>query len=315
MQTTEIAWCSMSWNPVRGCSRVSPGCENCYAEAIAARFSDPGLWGHGVAKRTPSGPRWTREVRLLPEKLSEPLPLRKPQRIFVNSTSDLFHESLTFEKIAAVVGVMAACPQHIFMTLTKRAKRQRQWFEWVSRPSDFGDYGAVDRVLDAAETAFLDAGMIGKRDRIADLDAPWPLPNWQVGVSAEDQQRWDERKEHLRSCPAAVRFVSAEPLLDGIDFSAGFGLEGIDQVIVGGESGPGARPCRVEWIRDILRQCKAAGVAGYCKQLGAKPTRAEEGFEVGYNLMDPGRWPLRLKDKKGGDPSEWPEDLRVREQV
>ena len=108
-----------------------PGCVHCYAETLAGRFSDKGLWGHGFATRGKAGHRWTGKVELISKKLAEPLSWRKPHRVFVNSMSDLFHESLTFQEIAAVVGVMAACPQHIFMTLTKRAARMREWFEWI----------------------------------------------------------------------------------------------------------------------------------------------------------------------------------------
>ena len=208
--------------------------EGCYAETIAARFSDPGLWGHGFAKRTKTGARWTRKVSTLPEKLAEPLRIRKPQRIFVNSTSDLFHEDVPFEFIAAVAGVMAACPQHIFLSLTKRAERMLEFFEWLSLQKDrvSGWPSHTDLVANYATTA------TGREIKAASIE--WPLPNWQLGVSAEDQQRWDERVPKLLECPAAFRFVSAEPLLSGI---LAYGcLAELDLLIAGAESGPGARP-------------------------------------------------------------------------
>lgn len=317
MSETKIEWASHVWNPIRGCTRVSAGCQFCYAEVMAARFSDEGFWGHGFAKRTAAGGRWTGEVELIPEKLGEPLRWRKPRRVFINSTSDLFHEKLSFEEIAAVVGVIAASPRHTFMTLTKRAKRMREWFEWISHRSTFpGD-----------EVISLAAGLYYERnteqwDTIRRLEnhapsPPWPLPNWQVGVSAEDQKRWDERIPELLQCPAAVRFVSAEPLLGPID--CGFPIEALwggaasaelDLVIVGGESGNGARPCRLEWIDSIVDQCRAAKIAVFVKQHGANASTPEEGFQVGGNLIDKGRWPMLYSDKKGGDPAEWPGGLK-----
>ena len=121
---TKIAWTDASWNPTRGCSRISPGCEHCYAERMAARFSGPGLWGEGFADSSTGV--WTRKVALIPSALDIPLHWRRPRRIFVDSTSDLFHEGLSNEDIAAVFGVMAACPQHVFQTLTKRASRMAE---------------------------------------------------------------------------------------------------------------------------------------------------------------------------------------------
>lgn len=309
MNKTTIAWClgmmaeyrgetverqGYTWNPTRGCSRVSDGCIHCYAEGIAARFSGSGLAFDSYAKRVAGKPRWTGKVDLLPEKLADPLKVRRPGAIFVNSMSDLFHESLTFEEIAAVVGVMAASPQHLFMTLTKRAVRMREWFEWMDA---FDPLGPVGRCLAAAMKAHCDqygeplerrtrAALVGHQDRA------WPLPNWRIGVSAEDQQRWDERVPELLRCPAAFRFVSAEPLLSGIDCRLlvrsphCFGTDAltgervaylsgnpvddgpkIDQVIVGPESGRGARPMDMDWARSIRDQCQAAGCAFFMKQV------------------------------------------------
>jgi protein gp37 len=248
MGKTKIEWTSHVWNPVRGCLRVSPGCEHCYAETMARRFP----WGQPYVNEQG---RWNGKVELVPHLLDVPLRWREPRTIFVNSTSDLFHESLTDLGIAKVFGVMAEAPQHTFLVLTKRAERMCQWSEW-----------ALSRIA-------------------------WALPNVWLGVSAESQEWADKRIPLLLQTPAAHRFVSLEPLLgpinlrhltDGTLYGGGVrdALSGywnhepldegmgpfLDQVIVGGESGPGARECRVEWIRSIIKQCKAAGVPCFVKQ-------------------------------------------------
>lgn len=329
---TSIEWTEKTWNPVRGCSRVSPGCDHCYAMGQAHRYSGPGKPYDGLTTIRRGKVDWTGRAVLVPGQLEVPLKRRKPTTWFVNSMSDLFHESLTNEEIAAVFGVMAACPQHTFQVLTKRPRRMRRWFQWVSNcvapprcivqrlAQNLGGRFAL------GTPPFRPAALVVSE--LVLVEAPWPLPNVWLGVSAEDQQRADERIPLLLETPAALRFVSAEPLLGPIDLkryaawpwfcercqvvpesNAETHLhchdEGrvvrrtIDWVIVGGESGPGARPCNVAWIRSIVEQCKTAGVAAFVKQLGALPV-----FPQGAQ---------RLIDRKGGDPSEWPEDVRVRE--
>lgn len=286
MNRTEIAWTDRSWNPVRGCSRVSEGCRNCYAERMAARFSKPGMWGHGFARwrgrelhledgRVIHGSAaWTSRVELVPEKLDEPLRLRKPQRIFVNSTSDLFHEALPFTSIAAVYGVMARAPQHTFQVLTKRPDRRIAFAEWYKRTAYSGTL---------------------------------PLSNVWEGVSVEDQATADKRTSLLLQTPAAVRFVSYEPALGPVDFHFRCVLHPkrcdehqdfhdrhpLDWVIVGGESGPGARPFSLEWARSVRQQCLDAGVAFFFKQGGTS-------YRCAHSA-------------KGGCFECIPEDLRVRE--
>lgn len=263
MGKTEISWTDMSWNPVRGCSRVSEGCRHCYAEQQAARIvrmakGRPSPYD-GLVKLTAAGePRWTGEVRLVPEHLADPLRWKKPRRVFVNSMSDLFHESLTNEQIAAVFGVMAAAPQHTFQILTKRARRMREWFEWAGRLT-----------LDDLEAeAKLQAGE--DRDYVAVRGHTWPLPNVWLGISVENQEAADERIPELLRTPAAVRFLSCEPLLGPVDLChvqhRGRQGERISWVISGCESGPGARPCEVEWLRSLRDQCAAAGVPYFLKQ-------------------------------------------------
>ncbi len=303
--STGISWTDATWNPVRGCSRVSEGCRNCYAERVAARFSGPGMPYEGLAtlrrarrqtgptgeltEPVPSRSAWTGEVRLIAEHLADPMRWRRPRRIFVNSMSDLFHERLTNEQIAAVFGVMAAAPQHTFQVLTKRAKRMRKWFELTL------EHGAIDVCLreawlhlcDPEAPSAIDAAL----ERVTRNGRPtaWPLPNVHLGVSVENQAAADERIPELLATPAVVRFLSCEPLLGPVDISHWIdycerldkrgiirrdgGLHskcdamcGISWVIAGCESGPGARSCDVAWLRSLRDQCAAAGVPYFLKQ-------------------------------------------------
>lgn len=346
---TAIEWTDSTWNPIRGCSRVSEGCSHCYAESVATRFGGPGLAYEGLATRVNGHPAWTGEVRLVPGMLDQPLRWQKPRRIFVNSMSDLFHEKLTDAEIASVFAVMADCfifgRGHTFQILTKRAERMRDWFS---------SEAAKDCQRTAQDVALATIKAI-------DWTIPWPLPNVWIGVSVENQRYADERIPLLLETPAAVRFLSVEPLLGPIsipylarcqgcgEWLNGSGIEHgnpsygpcgprdpqIDLVIVGGESGPKARPSRIASIRAIVRQCKAANVPVFVKQLG---TFVVDRNDAGFDGCDETSWPctldpfdiehdihgyreeyqgadcrVRLRDRKGGDPEEWPEDLRVRE--
>ena len=210
---SKIEWTQATWNPVTGCSKVSAGCKNCYAERMALRLQAMGnaRYRNGFA------------VTLHEDLLDLPKFWHKPRLVFVNSMSDLFHEHVPVEFIQKVFAVMQACPQHTFQVLTKRSKRLREL-----------------------------AGLL-----------PWP-PNVWVGVTVENASVM-HRIDDLRMVPAAVRFVSCEPLLGPLD---AMNLGGIHWVIVGGESGPGARPMRVEWIRSILRQCRSWNVPFFFKQWG-----------------------------------------------
>lgn len=289
---TGISWTDTSWNPIRGCSRVSEGCRHCYAEAQAARIVRMGRGKptayDGLVRTVGDEPRWTGEVRLVVERLADPLRWRKPRRIFVNSMSDLFHESLSNEQIAAVFGVMAAAPQHTFQLLTKRAKRMREWFAWAN------EFAIDQRDIAAAPNTFrtmLDAAyeVMGKPSK-PDLDMAWrsssgendawPLPSVHLGISVEDQDAADERIPELLMTPASVRFLSCEPLLGEVMLThvrpdrcettsvikATDGHPRIDWVIAGCESGPGARPCDVAWLRSLRDQCAEAGVPYFLKQ-------------------------------------------------
>lgn len=295
---SSIEWTDVTWNPVRGCSRVSEGCRNCYAERMASRFSDEGQPFHGFVERTAAGPRWTGKVELVPEKLAEPLRWKKPRRVFVNSMSDLFHESLPDSAILKVFDVMRQCPQHTFQILTKRPERMR---DFCLRVRFDGMAKDGERHIWLADDAN------GPGWRLMGGDGCSGMPWVWVGVSVEDQVTAEERIPFLIGTPSTVRFVSAEPLLGPIDFGAvpGFnraGSAGHDLlrnwwIILGGESGPGARPCCIDWVEQIVRQCRTAAVPCFVKQLGGNP--------VGDTV--------RYHDRKGGNPAEWPARLRVRE--
>lgn len=313
--STKIEWCDSpdgakgeTWNPTLGCSRVSEGCRNCYAERVAHRAMSPLHRGLTVIRG--GRPGWTGEVRLVSSALGRPLGWKKPRRIFVNSMSDLFHERVPFDFVAAVFGVMAACPHHTFLVLTKRPEIARQFFVWAARNAP--------RYWCAVEAAKHVAGLTA--EPVPPFKG-WPLSNVHLGVSAEDQETFDERVPLLLRCDAAVRWVSAEPLLGPIDVRSNQPeqradgtfrpmIDDLSWIVVGGESGPGARPFDIEWGRAIVRQCRAARVPVFVKQLGAFPYR-----EKPAHPHDVVTWmgPLKLADRKGGDPSEWPADLRVRE--
>lgn len=373
---SKIEWTATTWNPIAGCTPVSAGCRNCYAANHARRLAgnpNPKVSEayEGTARTAGDGRAvFTGKVNLLPERLGQPLRWKKPRRVFVNSMSDLFHEDVPEDFIKEVFTVMAVAQQHTYQILTKRPDRMaRILSQW--RADDLHDFWyAFSEYTPAPQD--------------------WPLPNVWLGTSTEDQAAADERIPHLLRTPAAVRFLSCEPLLGPVDVSAhlrsgrtfhvvadvegmlrnrhfdalqrddgtpmtrreaeeelwslhrqgvrvikaagteclGFdhqeGCPGhqqprVDWVIIGGESGPGARPCDIEWIRSLVKQCREAGVPAFVKQLGAEPRRRlQRPLSDGYGGDHGPGWtsrlePLALEDRKGGDPSEWPEDLRVRE--
>jgi protein gp37 len=290
-----IAWCDESWNPIRGCSRVSPGCENCYAERTAARFSDYGQPYYGLAVRklktlgeddegARTVPRWTGQVRFVPEHLGDPLKWKRPRRIFVNSMSDLFHEKLDVRDVDQIFAVMALSPRHVFQVLTKRAPRMKAY---LNDPEVWARIEVAARRIHRDRTG----EQIGGKTLIG------PLPNVWLGVTAEDQQRADERIPLLLETPAAVRFVSVEPQLEHVQlkpFTVGAGTYchecggagvkidedgcctscgadatwfGVDWIICGAESGHGARPFDPDWARSLRDQCTASGAAFFYKQI------------------------------------------------
>lgn len=252
MGKTSIEWTDASWNPIVGCTEISPGCANCYAARLAATRlrTTPQYKGlaDSFAGEINASPRWTGEVRFLPERLEEPLHWRQPRRIFVCDMSDLFHEKVHADWVRQIWNVMAQCPQHTFQILTKRASRMEGW------------------IGDRFEAT-------GPRKDLR------PLPNVWLGVSVENQHFADERIPLLLETPAAVRWISAEPLLGSVDFSKWFccdknnvgghlHLPSLDWVVCGGESGPNARPMHPDWARSLRDQCHAAGVPFFFKQWG-----------------------------------------------
>lgn len=249
---TGIEWTDATWNPVTGCDKVSPGCDHCYAESVAHRFAGTKAYPDGFA------------VTLRPERLAQPIRWARPRRIFVNSMSDLFHDRVPDEYIAKVFAVMAVSQEHTFQLLTKRHGRMR------SLLSGSRFRGLVEDEIQGVVAAY--------RPKHVWYQA-WPLPNLWVGVSAEDQQRANLRIPALLDTPAAVRWISAEPLLGPIDLDNCDGYQAVttepdptltylDWVVVGGESGSGARPMHPDWARSLRDQCTEAGVAFLFKQWG-----------------------------------------------
>lgn len=333
---TSIKWCDFTANPIRyrdaagksvwACVKASAGCQHCYAEALAHRYQGREFTAKAMEGVTPYVDERALKAMLSPTKLPA------GSKVFVGDMTDMFGSWVPFELMDRVFAVFALRPDVVFQVLTKRPERMREYACDSTRRQRVGSgYAATGR-------------------------SDWPLPNVWLGVSAENQHWADVRIPELLATPAAVRFVSAEPLLGPVDFEPwvmqecrrcarrGAYTDGteteywcqrcgeednpvrpkLDWVIVGGESGPGARPCDVGWIRRIVGQCRAAGVAVFVKQLGARPVTAcaSHGVSCGGH-----RWPWneneaqalgkeprpKLKSRKGGDPGEWPEDLRVRE--
>jgi protein gp37 len=237
-ETTKIEWTEATWNPITGCSVISPGCQRCYAMKLAGSRLQHIPSRVGLTVQTKSGPVWNGNIRMNWEWLDKPTRWKRGQKIFVCAHGDLFHRGVSEEMLAAIFGVMAKTPRHTFQVLTKRSARLR--------------------------------GVMGG-PKHHDL---WPpqlwhrsvLPNVWFGVSVEDRERL-ERIDDLRRTPAAIRFVSFEPLLEDL---GDIDLSGIHMAIIGGESGPGHRWMDPDWARSIKRQCESQGVAFFFKQMSGK---------------------------------------------
>ena len=266
---TAIEWCDATWQPITGCSVVSPGCTNCYAMRLAGTRLQHHWSRKGLTRDTRAGPVWTGEVRFNEEWLDQPLKWRRPRRIFVCAHGDLFAEAVPDEWIDRVFAVMALAPQHTFLVLTKRAERMRDYLADASTRTRIEK--AAWRIRNPGYGPAYDHGR---------LYVFVPLPNVWLGVSVEDQARADERIPLLLATPAAKRFLSCEPLLgpvrlrnlypisDDDDPNPIIDTPALDWVIAGGESGPGARPMHPDWARSLRDQCAAAGVAFFFKQWG-----------------------------------------------
>jgi protein gp37 len=250
-----------TWNPIVGCSIATAGCINCYAMTMASRIeaidAAAARAGHyaGTTKNVKGKPVWTGRIGVAPDHIfTAPLRWRAPRTVFVNSMSDLFHEDVPDAVIDRVFAVMAMSPQHTFQVLTKRSARMR---EYMSAHARNGDFQPMMRIIEAARAI--------RPDDLYNMTT-WPLPNVWLGVSAERRTEWLERTADLRKTPAAIRFVSIEPLLGDL---GEIDLAGLHWIITGGESGKGARPMHPDWPGSIGNQCARAGVAYFHKQNGA----------------------------------------------
>lgn len=292
---TKIGWTNETWNPVVGCSKVSPGCDNCYAERMALRL---GFMGHGKYQAVINNPdnviggkagKWTGKTFCDEKALEKPLHWKKPRMIFVCSMGDLFHGSVPFEFVDKVMAVIALCPQHTFQILTKRPERMAEYLTETRRNIPIYNEAAV---ITKGDWEMMPLDMAQTRSSGGQW---WPLSNLWLGVTAENQEMADKRIPTLLQIQVAVRFVSIEPILEKVglnyikigtlttldaldgwerDVSPKLGViasrknkNHIDWVIVGCESGPGRRECKTEWARDIVDQCKAADVPVFVKQL------------------------------------------------
>lgn len=251
--STKIEWTQQTWNPTVGCDKVSAGCKHCYAIRMAWRLAHipamKELYGDTVKKGANGEPNWTGVVKVSEAAMDKPLQFKKPTMFFVDSMSDLFHESVPFEVMDRVFDIMDACPQHTFQILTKRPGRMCDYFYWKSKGNGF-KFGI------------------------------WPLANVWLGVSVEDQKAADERIPYLLQVPAAVRFLSCEPLLGMVNlhldgtvpkaWGHGYQCVGnlIDWVICGGESGPDSSPMHPNWARSLRYQCKEYNIPFFFKQWG-----------------------------------------------
>lgn len=281
--TTKIEWTDETWNPITGCTHAgSPGCDNCYARRFAGRHL--GVWGDQSDASNPErGFRQFSDIRLHEDRLNLPLRWKKPRRVFVNSMGDLFHPGVPFEWVDSVLAVVALCPQHTFQVSTKLAERMAKYFKRIEElsPKDLDKRFTRSLVL-------FDTGVDQDAWAIRQIQHG-PLINLWLGVTAEDQARADERIPLLLQTPAAVRFVSVEPMLGAVDlnaacakssqwmngrfrplgkFSIGHASGLLDWIIAGGETGPGARPMHPDWVRGLRDQCQAAGVPFFFKGWG-----------------------------------------------
>lgn len=294
-ETTNIAWCDSTWNPWEGCSKISPGCDSCYAEARNQRFHGGVNWGPGAPRRLTSSANWKKPLAWN----AKAAKTGQPWRVFCASLADVFDNEVPASWREDLFEVIRATPALTWMLLTKRV-------------------GNVEDMLPGGWYA-----------RSTYPNGPWP--NVWIGATVVNQEEADRDIPKLLAVPAAVRFLSIEPMLGPINLAAKcppyyaphIQPDRIGWVIVGGESdqpGHRARPCDIEWARDIVRQCKAAQVPCFVKQLGSHVawhgcSSPGEHWPHGTDKTDTGHgyWRMFLRYRAGADPSEWPEDLRVRE--
>lgn len=296
---SNISWTSSTWNCLYGCARVSPGCTNCYAETHCHRFSGPGQIHEGLTVLGKKGPRWTGKIQIAYHRLFEPMKWTRSRMIFCNSLSDVWHKDVPKQYIQAMFGVMAACDHHIFQVLTKRADLMEAWY--ASGAADIFDCTeAASYWLDlCVQEGHISEGVAKKylvRLSRAAMKAPFPLKNVWVGVSTENQETFDERVPHLSRVPAAVRWISAEPLLGPLDITSWYDSTHLDWIVVGGESGPRARGMEYSWAERVVQDAQAIRIPVHMKQLGTVLAKRFPG------------------SGKKGEKIEWfPREIRARE--
>ena len=291
MDNTRISYVDASWSPVRGCSPAGVGCAFCFAAAVASRFNT------GPFAGLASGGRWTGTPRFVPEQLEVPLCWKRPRRILTPTMGDVFHPAIAAADVVSIFEVMAVSERHTFLSLTKRPERMAEVL-----------YGESGRWY------------LGGGDY---------LPNVWPGTSVSTQADVDRAVPALLSTGIGWHYwLSVEPLLERVNLAACWlpRIEGsrVEFVVVGGESGPHARPCEVGWIRDVVRQCREAGVPVWVKQMGSNIVDQTENYRAWGGSYPHGKWygvlpsntelgRVRLVSRAGADMAEWPEDLCVRE--
>lgn len=300
MSKTNIEWTDETWNPVRGCSRVSTGCQNCYAEKVAFRFKGTGLPYEGLLAK---GGQWNGSIKLVPEQLLKPLSWKKPRKIFVNSMSDLFHEKVPTEFIDQIFAVMALASQHTFQILTKRPERM---LAYLTDPERAEAIGHAESYIFEKFSYTKDRIPVGKYYGPVHRHELWPLPNVWLGVSVENQETADQRIPLLLKTPAAVRWISVEPLLGAISLehlprptafhTSPYGWtnwlgQHLHWVVAGGESGSNARPMHPDWVRLLRDHCAGMGIAFLFKQWGEWSYFANEAhYTHGNEEKQPHAW-------------------------
>lgn len=296
MKDSKIEWCHHTFNPWWGCTKVSghPGCAHCYAEAFSKR-TGRAKWGKGEQRVLMSDSYW-----LAPLKWNAAAKAKGVrERVFCASMADVFDEEVSDEWRWRLFGLIANCDQLDWLLLTKRPHKARAFLE---------DEDLMNAAMSEGEAQKLYHEQTGE-DPSLWFSVHFPLPNVQLGMSVSNQKTFDDNINFLTASPAAARFISYEPALGHVDFNLNainHGMKLIDWIIVGGESGPGARPFDVEWARSTIKQCRGGHAAPFVKQLGRHPTMRVSGVPS----------MIFLDDKKGGTISEWTgtlEDLRVRE--
>lgn len=323
---TRIAYLDATWNPTTGCTSVSAGCTNCWARRMAQRrlgaFRGNPDTGEGVLRQFD-------DVRYHEDRLSQPLRWWKPRRIGVSFMGDVFHEDVSDSFLDRVFAVMALRPQHQFFVLTKRPERMREYLSLFTRPAEISP-----QAMRYAAQHNISGWWVGEEHYLTNIAERWPLPNVWLGISCEDQTTANQRIPILLQTPAARRWISYEPALAPVDLRClaprdDWHTDALDcpdasrslsWVVIGGESGPGARPCDVEWIRSVVAQCKAADVPCFVKQLGSVVCdRTAEEWPNPHRLGVP-KWSYpdglirrQTLSRSGSDPAEWPADVRVQQ--